>query len=76
MGDCAERFDELSEEFICEKVKSITAAANVLKNILGKDCIKIGRIAGQYAKPRSSEYEVLTNGQTVPSFRGANVNTL
>lgn len=76
MGDCAERFDELSDDFIGLKVRSITAAARIFATVLGKECIRIGRMAGQYAKPRSSEYESLPNGLIVPSFRGANVNTM
>ncbi len=72
-GDCAESFDLSSADAIRDKLKIILQMAVVLQYSAGLPVVKIGRIAGQYAKPRSSGTE--TRGdETLPSFRGHIVN--
>jgi len=74
-GDCAETFDDLSADRIRDKLKVILQMAVVLTYSTGVPCVKIGRIAGQMAKPRSSPTEV-RDGVELPSFRGDMVNDL
>ncbi|KAL4441118.1 hypothetical protein ABPG74_002068 [Tetrahymena malaccensis] len=76
MGDCAERFAEMNNSFMEKKIKAITAASRIFANMLNKKCIKIGRIAGQFAKPRSQEFEKLPDGTLQYNYRGDNVNSL
>jgi 3-deoxy-7-phosphoheptulonate synthase len=72
-GDCAESFDAFSADAIRDKLKVILQMAVVLTYGSGVPTIKIGRIAGQFAKPRSSATE--TRGELeLPSFRGDMVN--
>ncbi|MGH2825356.1 MAG: class II 3-deoxy-7-phosphoheptulonate synthase [Actinomycetota bacterium] len=72
-GECAEAFGEFSADDIRDKLKIILQMAIVLTYGAGLPVIKIGRIAGQFAKPRSSPTEN-ANGQSLPSFRGHAVN--
>jgi 3-deoxy-7-phosphoheptulonate synthase len=71
-GDCAESFD-FSADSIRDKLKVILQMAVVLTYAAGVPVVKMGRIAGQFAKPRSSPTE-LVDGQTIPAFRGHMVN--
>ncbi len=72
-GDCAESFEEFSADNIREKLKVILQMAIVLTYSAGVPVMKVGRIAGQFAKPRSSDVERI--GETeIPSFRGHIVN--
>jgi 3-deoxy-7-phosphoheptulonate synthase len=74
-GDCAESFDGFSADSIRDKLKVILQMAVVLTYGAGVPVVKMGRIAGQFAKPRSSPTE--TVGEvTVPAFRGHMVNDL
>jgi 3-deoxy-7-phosphoheptulonate synthase len=74
-GDCAESFGDFSADAIRDKLKIILQMAVVLTYASGLPVVKIGRIAGQFAKPRSSDNEKV--GQTeLPSFRGHSVNDL
>jgi 3-deoxy-7-phosphoheptulonate synthase len=73
-GDCAESFDAFSAITIREKLRVILQMAVVLTYSLGVPVIKVGRIAGQFAKPRSTDTEII-NGQELPSFRGHIVNS-
>ena len=73
-GDCAESFDAFSAITIREKLRVILQMAVVLTYSLGVPVIKVGRIAGQFAKPRSTNTEII-NGQELPSFRGHIVNS-
>lgn len=68
-GDCAESFDEFSAPNIREKLRVILQMAVVLTYSLGVPVVKVGRIAGQFAKPRSSMFETV-DGVELPSFRG------
>jgi 3-deoxy-7-phosphoheptulonate synthase len=72
-GDCAESFETFSAVNIREKLRVILQMAVVLTYSLGVPVVKVGRIAGQFAKPRSSPTERV--GDTdIPSFRGHIVN--
>ncbi|MCT1606945.1 3-deoxy-7-phosphoheptulonate synthase class II [Nesterenkonia massiliensis] len=72
-GDCAETFDGVTADKISAKVKTILQMAVVLTYGASLPVVKMGRMAGQYAKPRSSDME--TRGETtLPSFRGEIVN--
>jgi 3-deoxy-7-phosphoheptulonate synthase len=72
-GDCAESFDVFSANAIRDKLKVILQMAVVLTYGSGVPTIKIGRIAGQFAKPRSAPTET-RGGVELPSFRGDMVN--
>ena len=72
-GDCAESFDEFTADRIRDKLKVILQMAVVLTYAGGVPVVKVGRIAGQFGKPRSSNTET-RDGVTLPSFRGHNVN--
>ncbi len=56
-GDCAESFDDFSADNIREKLRVILQMAIVLTYSVGVPIVKVGRIAGQFAKPRSSDTE-------------------
>ncbi|KTD09059.1 3-deoxy-D-arabinoheptulosonate-7-phosphate synthase [Legionella gratiana] len=73
-GDCAESFNDCRAEIISNKLKIILQMSLILLHGLRKPIIRVGRIAGQYAKPRSSDYETI-NGITLPSYRGDLVNS-
>jgi 3-deoxy-7-phosphoheptulonate synthase len=72
-GDCAESFDEFSADGIRDKLKVILQMAVVLTYGSGVPLVKVGRIAGQFAKPRSAPTE-LVDGVELPVFRGHSVN--
>jgi 3-deoxy-7-phosphoheptulonate synthase len=72
-GDCAESFHDFTADSIRDKLKVILQMAVVLTYGSGVPVVKLGRIAGQFAKPRSSPTEEV-EGRTLPSFRGHVVN--
>ena len=72
-GDCAESFDECTSENIVAKLKILLQMSLVMLYGLKKPVVRIGRMAGQYAKPRSADTET-QDGETLPSFRGDLVN--
>lgn len=72
-GDCAESFDTFSPDHIRDQLKVILQMAVVLTYAGGLPVVKVGRIAGQFAKPRSSAFESV-DGKSLPSFRGHSVN--
>ena len=72
-GDCAESFDECRSEIIVQKLKILLQMSLVLMVGLKKPVVRVGRMAGQYAKPRSANEEV-RDGRSLPSFRGDLVN--
>ena len=72
-GDCAESFEDFSADNIREKLRVILQMAIVLTYSMGVPVVKVGRIAGQFAKPRSSDYERIGD-EDIPSFRGHIVN--
>lgn len=74
-GDCAESFDAFKADAIRDKLKVILQMAVVLMYSSGVPVVKVGRIAGQFAKPRSADTETI-NGVELPSFRGHMVNDI
>ncbi len=74
-GDCAESFDDFSAVTIREKLRIILQMAVVLTYSSGVPTLKVGRIAGQFAKPRSSPFETV-DGVELASFRGHMVNDI
>jgi len=72
-GDCAESFNDFTADSIRDKLKVILQMAVVLTYGAGVPVVKLGRIAGQFAKPRTSPTEVV-DGRELPSFRGHIVN--
>ena len=72
-GDCAESFSALSANSIRDKLKVILQMAVALTYSTGLPVVKVGRIAGQFAKPRSSPTETKDDIE-LPSFRGHIVN--
>lgn len=72
-GDCAETFADVTADNIRNKVKTLLQMAIVLTYGASLPIIKMGRMAGQYAKPRSSDAET-RDGVTLPAYRGDAVN--
>jgi len=72
-GDCAESFADCQSDNIAKKLKILLQMSLVLLYGLKKPVIRIGRMAGQYAKPRSADTET-RDGATLPSYRGDIVN--
>ncbi|KAI1435533.1 phospho-2-dehydro-3-deoxyheptonate aldolase-like protein [Xylaria sp. CBS 124048] len=72
-GDCAELFDYCHQDAIESKIKLLLQMSLVLIWGANKRVVRIGRMAGQYAKPRSSPTEII-DGKEVPSFRGDILN--
>ena len=74
-GDCAESFEEFSADNIRDTFRVMLQMAVVLT--YGAKCpvIKVGRMAGQFAKPRSSDTEII-NGLELPSYRGDIINDI
>ncbi len=73
-GDCAESFQDCRAEPIANKLKILLQMSLILLHGLRKPIIRVGRIAGQYAKPRSQDTET-KNGITLPCYRGDIVNS-
>jgi len=72
-GDCAESFSDCSSEIISNRLKVLLQMSLVLVHGLRLPVVRVGRFAGQYAKPRSTDTE--TRGDiTLPSYRGDMVN--
>ncbi len=72
-GDCAEGFADCDSDTIARKLKILLQMSVVLLHGLKKPVIRVGRIAGQFTKPRSADTET-RNGVTLPSYRGDLVN--
>ncbi len=72
-GDCAEGFGDCESATIARKLKILLQMSLVLLHGLKKPVIRVGRMAGQYAKPRSADTET-RDGVTLPSYRGDIVN--
>ncbi|MBP7818142.1 MAG: 3-deoxy-7-phosphoheptulonate synthase class II [Phenylobacterium sp.] len=72
-GDCAESFKEFHADNIRDTFRLILQMAVVLTFAGGKPVVKVGRMAGQFAKPRSSPVETV-NGVELPSYRGDIIN--
>jgi 3-deoxy-7-phosphoheptulonate synthase len=74
-GDCAESFAECNSEVITNRLKVLLQMSLALTHGLQKPVVRVGRFAGQYAKPRSSDFET-RDGVTLPSYRGDLVNSV
>src|SRR6195952_649345 len=74
-GDCAESFAEFHPNNIRDTFRVILQMAVVLTYASKLPVVKVGRMAGQFAKPRSSDMEEI-NGVSLPSYRGDNVNDI
>jgi 3-deoxy-7-phosphoheptulonate synthase len=72
-GDCAERYDHCDSGTIANKLKILLQMSLVLALGGQRRVIRVGRFAGQYAKPRSDEFET-RHGVTLPSYRGDLIN--
>lgn len=72
-GDCAESFAEFHPDNIRDTFRVLLQMAVVLTFAAGVPVVKVGRIAGQFAKPRSDDFET-RDGVTLPSWRGDNIN--
>ncbi len=72
-GDCAESFSDFNAKNIKNLFKLMLQMNMVLMYSTGKPVIKVGRIAGQFAKPRSSDFEEI-DGVKLPSYRGDIIN--
>jgi 3-deoxy-7-phosphoheptulonate synthase len=74
-GDCAESFADFNERAITDTFRVLLQMAVILTFAAACPVVKVGRMAGQFAKPRSSSTET-RNGTTLPSYRGDIVNDL
>ena len=72
-GDCAESFSEFNANLIRDTFRTLLQMAVVMTYGAGMPVVKLGRMAGQFAKPRSSDTETI-DGQTLPSYRGDIIN--
>src|SRR5580700_12339849 len=68
-GDCAESFDRCDSATIANKLKVLLQMSLVLAHGGQRRVVRIGRFAGQYAKPRTDEFET-HDGVTLPTYRG------
>src|SRR3954469_21459153 len=74
-GDCAESFADCTSESITNKLKILLQMSLVLVHGARRRVIRVGRFAGQYAKPRSEDLET-RDGITLPSYRGDLINRI
>ncbi len=74
-GDCAESFAEFSHDNLRNFFRTMVQMTITLMYGLEKPIVKVGRIAGQYAKPRSQEYETI-GSSTLPCYRGDIINDI
>ena len=74
-GDCAESFAEFSADNIRDSFKVLLQMAVVLTFGASMPVVKVGRLAGQFAKPRSSDTESI-DGVELPSYRGDMINAM
>jgi len=72
-GDCAESFTDCQSDHIAKQLKVLLQMSLVLLSGMKRPVVRVGRMAGQYAKPRSADFET-RNGVTLPAYRGDIVN--
>ena len=72
-GDCAESFVDCESDHIAKQLKVLLQMSLVLLQAMKRPIVRVGRFAGQYAKPRSAETET-RNGVSLPAYRGDLVN--
>lgn len=73
-GDCAETFDLAQSNKIVNMVKVLLQTSFILIHEMGVPVVRLGRMAGQYAKPRSKDFEEV-NGQKIHNYRGDLINS-
>lgn len=73
-GDCVERFEDCNEKTIINKIKILLQMSIIVTYATKIPVLKIGRIAGEYSKPRTSEYEVI-DGVKMLSYKGDSINS-
>ena len=73
-GDCAERFIDCNDRVIINKIKILLQMSVILTYGVRKPIVRIGRIAGQFSKPRSNLTEVV-NDETLMNYRGDSINS-
>ncbi len=73
-GDCAERFADCTPDAILNKIKILLEMSVILTYGARKPVVRIGRLSGQYAKPRSNDFEMV-NGEKIPSYHGDSINS-
>jgi len=73
-GDCAESFEEFNVNHVRDTFRVILQMALVLTYGSAMPVIKVGRMAGQFAKPRSKDVEIV-DGVSLPSYRGDSINS-
>ena len=73
-GDCAETFSDHEVGHYISTFRILLQMTLIIMNNLGKPVVKIGRMAGQYAKPRSNLFEKLDDNLDVPTYRGDIIN--
>jgi 3-deoxy-7-phosphoheptulonate synthase len=74
-GDCAETFTHFSTSSVESTFRALVAMSVAISYLSGLNVVKLGRIAGQFAKPRSSPFEEGPSGEQLPSFRGDIINS-
>jgi 3-deoxy-7-phosphoheptulonate synthase len=72
-GDCAESFEDCESDRIAKQLKVLLQMSIVLLQAMKRPVVRVGRFAGQYAKPRSADTET-RDGVTLPAYRGDLVN--
>lgn len=75
-GDCAERLADAGPAVTAAKVRQLHGLAELVRSASGLEAVPVGRLGGQYAKPRSHRVEVLPDGRDAPAYRGDAVNSL
>jgi 3-deoxy-7-phosphoheptulonate synthase len=73
-GECAETFADTTPDRVRVKARQLHEAANLFESLADLPVVRIGRFAGQFAKPRSSPVETLPGGEVLPAYRGDAVN--
>ena len=73
-GDCAESFEEFHADYVRDTYRVLLQMSVILMYGAGVPVVKLGRMAGQFAKPRSEDLETI-NGVSLPSYRGDNINS-
>ncbi len=74
-GDCAESFTDCKSSKIVNLLKVLLQMSFILIHEMETSVVRVGRIAGQYAKPRSSDYEIV-DGEKIPNYRGDLINSI
>lgn len=74
-GDCSESFEDCNGPRIHNMIRIILQMSTILSHLTKKRILKIGRMAGQYAKPRSNDYEIIDNIK-LPVYRGDMINSV